>query len=246
MRNLLIIGALAAATVPAAFAQEAVTITGNVALATDYAFRGISQTSQNPAIQGGFDATFGSSGFYAGTWASNVAFGGSLELDAYAGWKTTVGPVGIDVGVLGYFYPGASDDFAELDYYEGYAKASITPATGFTLGGAVYYSPEFTLETGVGIYYEVNGAYTVSDTLSFSGAFGQQSIDDVNGPFSATEVDDDYQTWNVGGTYNALGLGFDLRYVGTSIDDDSDVVLEGFTNVVDSDDRIIFSIKKAL
>jgi uncharacterized protein (TIGR02001 family) len=246
MRNLLIIGAIAAASAPAAFAQEAVTISGNVALATDYAFRGISQTSQNPAIQGGFDAAFGSSGFYAGTWASNVAFGGSLELDAYAGWKTTVGPVGIDVGVLGYFYPGASDDFAELDYYEGYAKASITPATGFTLGGAVYYSPEFTLETGVGIYYEVNGAYTVSDVLSISGAFGQQSIDDVNGPFAATEVDDDYQTWNVGGTYTAMGLGFDLRYVGTSIDDDSDIVLEGFTNVVDSDDRFIFSIKKAL
>src|ERR1700755_3440562 len=108
MRNLLIAGALMASVAPAAMAQEAVTITGNVALATDYAFRGISQTSQNPAIQGGFDAAFGSSGFYAGTWGSNVAFGGSLELDVYAGWKTTLGPVGLDIGVIDYLYPGAS------------------------------------------------------------------------------------------------------------------------------------------
>jgi uncharacterized protein (TIGR02001 family) len=245
MRNLLIIGAIAAAITPAAFAQEAITVTGNVALATDYAFRGISQTSQNPAIQGGFDVAFGSSGFYAGTWASNVAFGGSLELDAYAGYKTTLGPVGLDVGVLGYFYPGASDDASEFDYYEGYIKGSITPTTGLTLGAAAYYSPEFTLETADGLYLELNGAYTVSDVLSFSGAVGQQSIDDVNGT-GAGEVDDDYTTWNIGGTYNALGLGFDLRYVGTSIGSGDPIVLTGFTNVVDSDDRFIFSIKKAL
>jgi uncharacterized protein (TIGR02001 family) len=245
MRNLMIIGALMASVAPAAMAQEAVTITGNVALATDYAFRGISQTSQNPAIQGGFDAAFGSSGVYAGVWGSNVAFGGSLELDAYGGWKTTVGPVGLDLGVIGYFYPGASDDAAELDYYEGYVKASFTPAAGFTLGGAAYYSPEFTAETGAATYLELNGAYTVSDVFSISGAVGQQSIDDVNGPPGA-EVDDDYTTYNVGATYTMMGLGWDFRYVGTSIGGGDPIVTNGFTNVIDSDDRFIFSVKKAL
>jgi uncharacterized protein (TIGR02001 family) len=245
MRNLLIAGAIMAAIAPAAMAQEAVTVTGNVALATDYAFRGISQTSQNPAIQGGLDAAFGSSGFYAGAWGSNVAFGGSLELDLYGGFKTTLGPVGLDVGVIGYLYPGASDDAAELDYYEGYVKASITPATGFSLGGAVYYSPEFTAETSDGMYLELNGAYTVSDALSISAAVGQQSIDDVNGP-GAGQVDDDYTTWNVGATYTAMGLGFDFRYVGTSIGTGDPIVTNGFTNVIDSDDRFIFSIKKSI
>jgi uncharacterized protein (TIGR02001 family) len=246
MRKLLFVGAVMAAAAPAAMAQEALTITGNVALATDYAYRGISQTSQNPAIQGGFDAAFGSSGFYVGTWASNVAFGGSLELDAYAGWKTTVGPVGLDVGVLGYFYPGASDDAAELDYYEGYIKASITPATGFTLGGGASYSPEFTAETGAGLYLELNGAYTVSPEFSISGAVGQQSIDDVNGPTIASEVDDDYTTWNIGGTFTTMGVGLDLRYVGTSIGSGDPIITNGFTNLIDSDDRFIVSVKKSL
>jgi uncharacterized protein (TIGR02001 family) len=241
----MIIGALMASVAPAAMAQEALTITGNVALATDYAFRGISQTSQNPAIQGGFDAAFGSSGVYAGVWGSNVAFGGSLELDAYGGWKTTVGPVGLDLGVIGYFYPGAADDAAELDYYEGYVKASFTPAAGFTLGGAAYYSPEFTAETADGLYFELNGAYTISDALSVSAAVGQQSIDDVNGPPGA-EVDDDYTTYNVGATYTLLGLGWDFRYVGTSIGGGDPIVTNGFTNVIDSDDRFILSVKKAL
>src|SRR5262249_10525432 len=158
-------------------------------LATDYTFRGISQTSQNPAVQGGFDASFGSSGLYVGTWASNVAFGGSLELDVYGGWKTTLGPVGLDLGVIGHFYPRSSDDAAEFDYFEPYVKASFTPAPGFTLGGAVNYSPEFFGETGNAIYGEINGAYTVSDVFSISGAVGMQKIDDVNGPAGA-EVDD--------------------------------------------------------
>ncbi len=75
------------------------TISGNVALATDYAFRGVSQTDESPALQGGFDATFGDSGFYAGTWASNINFGtggANLELDVYGGYKTTLGGVALD------------------------------------------------------------------------------------------------------------------------------------------------------
>jgi uncharacterized protein (TIGR02001 family) len=233
MRNLLIFGALAAVTAAPAFAQE-VTVSGNVALATDYAFRGVSQTDESPAIQGGFDAAFGDSGFYAGTWASNINFGtggGNLELDVYGGYKFALGPVAMDVGVIGYYYPGASDDAAELDYYEGYVKPSIALSEQFTLGGAVYWSPEFTGESGDGVYYEVNGAFVASPELTFSGAVGMQSVDAAG--FFAGE--DDYMTWNAGGTYSAMGLGFDLRYVATDVD-----------NASIYDDRVIFSIKKAM
>jgi uncharacterized protein (TIGR02001 family) len=233
MRNLLIFGALAAVTAAPAFAQE-VTVSGNVALATDYAFRGVSQTDESPAIQGGFDAAFGDSGFYAGTWASNINFGtggGNLELDVYGGYKFALGPVAMDVGVIGYYYPGASDDAAELDYYEGYVKPSIALSEQFTLGGAVYWSPEFTGESGDGVYYEVNGAFVASSELTFSGAVGMQSVDAAG--FFAGE--DDYMTWNAGGTYSAMGLGFDLRYVATDVD-----------NASIYDDRVIFSIKKAM
>ena len=231
MRNLLVFGIIAAATAAPAFAQE-VTVTGNVALATDYAFRGVSQ-SDGPAVQGGFDVAFGDSGLYAGTWASNINFGGGsdLELDVYGGYKFALGGVAMDVGVLGYLYPNAQDDGAELDYWEVYAKPSIALTEQFTLGAGIYYSPEFTGESGDGLYYEVNGAFAVSPELSLSGAVGKQSVD-TDGFFAG---EDEYTTWNVGGTYSAFGLGFDLRYHGTDVDD-----------VSIYDDRVIFSVKKAL
>ena len=231
MRNLLICGAFAAVAAAPAFAQE-VAISGNVALTTDYAFRGISQTDQSPAIQGGLDLSAGS--FYLGTWASNINFGtggANLELDVYGGYKFAAGPVAFDVGIIGYLYPGAADDGAELDYWEGYVKPSIALSDSFTLGGAIYYSPEFTGESGDALYYEVNGAFTVSDALSFSGAVGMQSVD-TDGFFFG---EDEYTTWNVGGTYSAMGLGFDLRYVGTDVDD-----------VEIADSRVIFTVKKAM
>ena len=233
MRNLLVFGIIAAAAATPAFAQE-VTISGNVALATDYAFRGVSQTDESPAIQGGLDAAFGDSGFYLGTWASNINFGtggGNLELDVYGGYKFALGGVAMDVGVLGYLYPGASDDGAELDYWELYAKPSIALSPQFTLGAGFYYSPEFTGESGDGFYYEVNGAYALTPELSLSGAVGMQTVD-TDGFFAG---EDDYTTWNVGGTYSAMGLGFDLRYVGTDVDD---------ANAYD--DRVIFSVNKAM
>jgi len=148
MRNLLICGAFIALCTAPALAQEA-TISGNVALATDYTFRGVSQTDESPAVQGGFDLTAGN--FYLGTWASNINFGtggANLELDVYGGYKTAVGPVNLDFGIIGYLYPGASDDLAELDYWEGYVKPSIALSDKFTLGGGIFYSPEFTAESG--------------------------------------------------------------------------------------------------
>jgi len=231
MRNLLICGAFAAVAAAPALAQEVV-ISGNVALTTDYTFRGVSQTDESPAIQGGLDLSAGS--FYAGTWASNINFGtggANLELDVYGGYKFEAGPVAFDVGVIGYLYPGASDDLAELDYWEGYVKPSIALSDQFTLGGAIYYSPEFTGESGDGWYYEINGAFALSPEFSVSGGVGMQTVDTAG--FFAGE--DDYTTYNFGGTYSAMGLGFDLRYVGTDVD-----------NVGIFDDRVVFSVKKAM
>ena len=53
---------------------QAIEVSGNVALVSDYRFRGISQTGEDAAIQGGFDASF-DTGLYIGTWASSVDFG---------------------------------------------------------------------------------------------------------------------------------------------------------------------------
>lgn len=90
------------------------TLAYNIGAVTEYRFRGISQTSFNPAIQGGVDFAH-KSGVYLGAWASNIrwikdyvgATKGSAELDLYGGFKGTITEdLGFDVGLIRYQYPG--------------------------------------------------------------------------------------------------------------------------------------------
>jgi uncharacterized protein (TIGR02001 family) len=88
------------------------TFTSNVALASNYIFRGLSQTFGKPALQGGMDYAH-SSGIYAGLWGSNISShqyaGGTVELDYYFGYNGSLGgDLGWTVGYYGYYYPGAT------------------------------------------------------------------------------------------------------------------------------------------
>src|SRR6476646_12262702 len=124
---------LAQAQTPAAPASPH-TLTGNMGLYSQYIFRGLTQTNRKPAVQGGFDYAH-SSGFYAGTWASNISWlrenastraggvtvangtygeGGSLEWDFYGGYKGTVKDFSYDVGTLYYWYPGKINEVFAL------------------------------------------------------------------------------------------------------------------------------------
>ena len=80
-------------------------VSANVAFASDYVWRGMTQ-SDGPAIQGGFDFE-AESGFYAGIWGSNVNFndGAGSELDYYFGYGFSVGDLGIDIGYVAFDYP---------------------------------------------------------------------------------------------------------------------------------------------
>jgi uncharacterized protein (TIGR02001 family) len=229
MKKLMGVAMLAGATVAGAGVASAdePTISGSVTLATDYVYRGVSQTENGPAIQGSFDYTNGN--FYAGVWGSNVDFGGyygisvdvPMELDIYAGITPTIGPVSADFGVIGYFYPGADEDMlasGEWNYWELKAAGSVNPSEALTLGAALYWSPELAGDGGDGLYYEVNGALALSDAFSLSGAVGQQSAD-ATGYFTTTGANvDEYTTWNFGGTLAKHGFEFDLRYSGTDED----------------------------
>ena len=96
-------------------------LTANISLTSNYKFRGQDQDmlgrndyaktrAFKPAIQGGFDYSFGDSGFYVGNWNSSVNWlkGNSIEMDIYGGYKFKAGPIDMDVGVLTYIYPGNS------------------------------------------------------------------------------------------------------------------------------------------
>jgi uncharacterized protein (TIGR02001 family) len=100
------------------------TFTGNLTVATDYRFRGISQTFKQPAVQGGFDYAH-RSGFYLGNWNSNVSGnqynnGAGLEMDFYGGYKfEPVKDFTADIGLLYYYYPGAKVGTTDEKYNNG-------------------------------------------------------------------------------------------------------------------------------
>ena len=157
------------AAIPAAAQDTAppkpVTVTGGVALVSDYRFRGVSQTDKEAAIQGGVTLTH-RSGVYGGFWASNLAgwgtFGGSnTELDLFGGYKLPVGGGALDVGLTWYMYPGGAD---KTDFAEPYVKLSGTIGPANLLAG-VAYAPQ---QQALGRWY-------------FSGASAQTGVYDDPG-----------------------------------------------------------------
>lgn len=193
--------ALAVLATPAA-AQD---ISFNVGAASDYLFRGVSQTNEKAQVFAGADVSMGS--FYAGTWASNVDFGDGTdaELDFYGGYTTTLGIVSVDVGVLYYIYfdapPGPSPNYVEV---AGKADIPIGPAT---VGAQASFTPDYYGTGGNAWYYELNTSYSPNDTLTFNAALGRQEIADGG----------TYTTWNAGIAYAVTEhLALDLRYHDTS------------------------------
>ena len=182
--------------------EPAVAVTFNLGVASDYVFRGVSQTNENPQVYGGIDAAIGQA--YVGFWTSNVDFSNSTsaEFDLYGGFKPTLGAVSLDLGVIYYGYANKPSGPDEA-YWEGKIAATV-PAGPGTIGAAIYYSPEFFGETGTAVYYEVNAAFPIPNTkFTVSGAAGHQEID----------AGGSYSTWNAGVGFSATDhVSFDLRY----------------------------------
>lgn len=107
-------------------------VSANVAFASDYVWRGMTQ-SDAPAIQGGFDFE-AESGFYAGIWGSNVNFndGAGSELDYYFGYGFSVGDLGIDIGYVAFDYPKNQTglDFEEIVLGFSLGNFGLTHAMG--------------------------------------------------------------------------------------------------------------------
>ena len=199
IKGLAVASALGLAATSAA-AADGPSVEVNDGAASDYVFRGVSQTDENPEVFAGADATAGL--FYAGTWVSNVDFddGTDAEYDLYAGVTPRLGAVSFDFGVLFYGYVGAPSG-ADYDYFEFKGAASL-PLGPATFGVAAYYSPDTFGAADESLYYEANAEVT-RGKFTFSAALGRQAID---GP-------GDYTTWNLGVGYQITDhLGVDLRY----------------------------------
>jgi uncharacterized protein (TIGR02001 family) len=192
---------------PIAHAEEAVpanVFTGNVALTSDYRYRGISQSRLGAALQGGADYSNTPTGLYAGVWASTIKWvsdaGGdaNVEIDLYGGKKGEIVPgLSYDVGGLYYNYPSNGlaisantfELYGQLGYGPAYIKYShsITNLFGFDDSkGSGYLDLGANVDVATGLQLNLhaghqrvahNGAYSYSDyKIGLTKDFGFASV----------------------------------------------------------------------
>lgn len=181
-------------------------VDGAIGLLSDYRFRGVSLSGEDPEVTAELSLAH-ESGFYVGTWLSNVDLGSGaddLEVDLYAGYAHDLGGVTLDVGALYYLYP--SD--GSLDYVE------FTGSLGTQIGAAevslgLAYAPSQGALGGTdNTYVFVSGEAPLGGgPLSLHGTFGFE-----DGAFATNKKD-----WLLGVSFDA-GAGFTLTadYVDTA------------------------------
>lgn len=192
-------------------------VSANAAIVSDYVFRGITQSDENFAIQGGFDAAH-QSGLHTGVWASTVDFNdgdeASTEIDLYAGFSSTFGDISYDIGGIYYAYPGA-DTPREYDYWEIYGSLGYDfdkVSTSLSLN----YSPDYYNESGDAFYTHLGIDVPLPQNLTLISGIGYQTIDD-NASFGIGK--DNYTDWNVGLGYDWRSLNFSVTYHDTNLDE---------------------------
>ena len=240
------------ATSSAAFAE----ISANVTLTSDYVFRGVSQTDNQVAIQGGFDYAW-DNGFYVGTWASNVDpdfFNGAghdpqTEVDFYAGYAGEYKGFGYDVGYLRYEYPG----FSTADTNEVYVNGSYSNDYG-DFGVSVNYSDELAfLPSDQSAWYVAASYdrtlpwYEIGLSLHVGHSFGDAFDVGLNNILTGNSgLSDSYTDWSIGVSKSWMGADYALTY--TDLTDLETEVLPGVTvNCNDDfcDSKIVASISKS-
>lgn len=224
-KSVMSLAIVAAISAPALAVAES-SISANVTLATDYMFRGVSQTDNKGAIQGGFDYDSGA-GFYAGIWASNVDFGtdASTEMDYYFGYAGDINKdVSFDVSFIYFDYEGD----AEFDYQEIAGSISFSD---FTVG--MNYSPEYLGEGGPDFFYPyADYSFGLPDDMSLDLHVGYNKVDEDG----VIDSDDDYLDYSIGLSKSISDVDLSLAYIGNDVDADSADIF---------DDRLMFSISKS-
>jgi uncharacterized protein (TIGR02001 family) len=213
-----------------AVAEDKSPVAANVALTTNYVWRGVSQSAETAAIQGGFDYEH-DGGFYLGTWASSlnwgndavsspVGDGASIEVDVYGGYKFKAGPVDLDVGLIHYAYPGSSSsldyDFTEAYVGGGYGPFSITYSRASNYQGTT--SEE-------GSYLDAAASFELPQGFGLGLHVGKSSGDGVLAAFGKK-----YTDYKVGLSKEFGGVGFELAYTDTNMSGAQEIKSGVFAN----------------
>ncbi len=185
------------------FDVKDVEVSANVAMTSNYVWRGMSQNGNSPAIQGGIDLAYDK--FYAGTWGSNVDVSSdkdgkaSMEMDFYAGYANDYEGFDYDVGFIQYAYPNAAKaaNFAEayvslaktvdkttvsVTYSYGVKTNDTDPEDNIELGASVELPMDVTADLAYGMYNKDNyysvGATKEYDKYAVNVAFTGMDYDD--------------------------------------------------------------------
>lgn len=231
---------LCATALPAAAQDEEAsgpwTFSGGAWALSDYVWRGVSQTQENPAFQAEF-AVAHESGFYVGAWATTVDFtaagdeddGIDYELDGYIGWAGDLGDsVSLDVYFTRLVYPGFNEGYdynfneftAELGFAEHYTASVVYSDDAINLGGS-------------GIYYNLAGEWELGDSgFALGAALGHYDLGDA--------LDDSYSDYLVSLSRSFGPMTASLMYTDTS--GYSEVLAEGLGDASLADGRLALQI----
>lgn len=215
-----------------AMAAEPITVTGSAAFTSDYLFRGVSQTSNNAAVQGAMTFTH-ESGMYFSLWGSSItAFSANsfessgLELDTLLGYGGKAGEVAYDVGIMRYNYPGLNDNnnccinaagkVVDADYNEVYASISTMGAkVGFN------YSPDYFNESDTFMYLYASYGTEIAG-IGVSGSIAINKFDSaamMSQALGTTGSDDSYMDYKLAASKAIGGVTVEGAYIGSDIDD---------------------------
>lgn len=197
----------------------------NVLIATEYLYRGISQSNEDPALQGGFDYTYEPLGFYVGFWASSIEFNAqttntsSIETNFYGGvsGEFSIG-ANWDIGGLYYYYPDTNEDSgADYNFVEVYGNLGYTFEAPLepTIDVGFAYSPDFFGEDGDGLYLHSKLSFTLPYNF---GAYTLFAYQDVDGDLTSGPIGFDYSHYAFGLTYAYSILTFDASWNDASDD----------------------------
>ena len=240
--------AFAVPSIAAAQAPAPGPVTANVSLVSDYRFRGLTQTMERAAFQGGFDYAH-SSGLYLGNWNSNVSAAeypnANLEMDFYGGYKPTFGDITGDFGFIFYYYPGSrhpglvnlqsgAGHVGKIDNKEIYAGA-----TWKWLSAKLYWAIDdfFSIPgTKNSWYLDTTANYDLGSGWGVVGHLGRQKVKGFN--------DASYTDWKLGVTKDIRGFVFGAAFVDTNAKDSAYVVSDARKTTNIGDSTLVLSVSR--
>lgn len=203
-----------------AHAKDSAPVGGSLDIASDYRFRGLTQTNGDPALQGGIEYA-SASGFYTGARGSNISWlsdgqdsvSSSLEPDGYAGFRGSWGEaVSYDFGMQYYWYPGSyPSGYDDADTWEGYAALGWSI---LTLKYSYASTDLFGISDSDGSsHLDLSLSQGFAEKWTFDAHLGRQWVEGAS--------DLSYTDWSLGLSYDiGHGFGASLAYVDTNADKD--------------------------